>query len=290
MSGSERASIGQTLREARETEGMSVEAVAARLRLMQRQIEAIEADDFEGLGRPVFARGFVRNYAKLLGIEPDPLLDRMEGPKTEPAPVRRPEPPLPRSWLSSPWLIGLLVAGLAVVAAPIGLYWWLNQGEEALLHKVPLTVQLEPLELGASAAAPDTPGPTPEAHAPAAESSADAADPLSPARTPVLAAQETPVQPARGEAPAPAAPTGSAADGVLQFDFMGDSWVEIRDASGRMLHRQLNPAGSSIEVSGRPPFRLLIGNAAQARMTYNGRPIDLKPFIDVTVARFTLEE
>jgi cytoskeleton protein RodZ len=57
-----------------------------------------------------------------------------------------------------------------------------------------------------------------------------------------------------------------------------------------MLHRQLNPAGSSIDVPGRPPFEVVIGNAAQARLTYNGRPIDLKPFTDSTVARFTLEE
>jgi cytoskeleton protein RodZ len=77
---------------------------------------------------------------------------------------------------------------------------------------------------------------------------------------------------------------------VLHLEFGGEAWVEIRDASGRMLHRQLNPAGSSVNIPGRPPFDLVIGNAAQARMTYNGRPIDLKPFIGVTVARFTLEE
>jgi cytoskeleton protein RodZ len=57
-----------------------------------------------------------------------------------------------------------------------------------------------------------------------------------------------------------------------------------------MLHRRLNPAGSSVDISGHPPFDLVIGNAAQAHMSYNGRPIDLKPFIEVTVARFTLEE
>ena len=64
----------------------------------------------------------------------------------------------------------------------------------------------------------------------------------------------------------------------------------IKDASGRTLHRQLNPAGNSAIIQGQPPFDVLIGNAAQARMTYNGRPIDLKPFISLTIARFTLEE
>jgi cytoskeleton protein RodZ len=80
------------------------------------------------------------------------------------------------------------------------------------------------------------------------------------------------------------------ASSVVHLEFGAEAWTEIRDASGRMLHRQLNPAGSSVDIQGKPPFDVVIGNAAQARMTYNGRPIDLKPFIDVTVARFTLEE
>ncbi len=78
--------------------------------------------------------------------------------------------------------------------------------------------------------------------------------------------------------------------GVVRLEFGDAAWTEIKDATGRMLHRQLNQPGSSIEVRGQPPFEMVIGNATQARMTYNGRPIDLKPFIDVTVARFTLEE
>ena len=57
-----------------------------------------------------------------------------------------------------------------------------------------------------------------------------------------------------------------------------------------MLLRQLNPADSKLDVHGQPPFDLVIGNAPRVRMTYNGRPIELQPFIDGTVARFTLEE
>lgn len=285
MSEAGQASVGTLLREAREAREMSVDDVAARLRLMQRQVELIEADDFDGLGRPVFARGFVRNYARLLGMDPAPLLARMEGLETEPSPVRRAEPPLPRSWLSSPWLVVLLLIGLAVVVVPIGLYWWLNQGEDAWLHQVPVAVKVEPVELG-----------TPAAGAGAAVRDAAVLAGAGPADAAPLARADVP-PPAAPDAASPPAPdaatsaaSGPPAAGVLHFDFAGDSWVEVRDASGRAIHRQLNPAGSSIEVRGRPPFRLLVGNAAQTRMTYNGRPIDLKPFIDVTVARFTLEE
>ena len=287
MSEAGQASIGTLLREAREAREMSVDDVAARLRLMQRQIELIEADDFDGLGRPVFARGFVRNYARLLGMDPEPLLARMEGSEAGPSPVRRAEPPLPRSWLSSPWLVVLLLIGLAVVVVPVGLYWWLNQGEDELLHQVPRAVKVEPVELGTPAAGAG--GAAQEAGVPAGAGPADAA-PLAPADVTPSAAPDTAPAPAPAPGAVPPEPSGPPAAGVLHFDFAGDSWVEVRDASGRAIHRQLNPAGSSIEVRGSPPFRLLVGNAAQTRMTYNGRPIDLKPFIDVTVARFTLEE
>ena len=76
----------------------------------------------------------------------------------------------------------------------------------------------------------------------------------------------------------------------MHLDFGDEAWAEVKDASGRMLHRQLNPANSSVDIHGQPPFDVVIGNASQVRMTYNGRPIDLTPFIAVTVARFTLEE
>lgn len=275
--------VGQTLREAREALGMSVEQAAARLRLMHRQIEAMEAEDFEALGRPVFARGFVRNYARLLEIDPEPLLAQMEGPRTEQAPVRRPEPELPRSWLTSPWLILLLLASLLAVAVPVGLYWWLNQGEDELMSRMPSAEKVEPVELGVAPA--ET---TPPAQAPAAEPAAP-----EPPAGPVESTEPASAIDAAVAPPAPPPETvvePPASDGVLRMDFSDDSWVEIRDASGRVLHRQLNPAGTSIEVRGRAPFRLLVGNAGSVRLTYNGRPFDLKPFIDVTVARFTLEE
>src|SRR5512135_405358 len=103
MSEGGQASIGQILRGAREARGVTLDDAAVRLRLMHRQIEAMERNDFESLGQPVFARGFVRNYARLLGLAPEPLLARMDGAPAEPAPVSPVEPPLPHFWLTSPW-------------------------------------------------------------------------------------------------------------------------------------------------------------------------------------------
>ena len=92
MNESTERSVGQILREAREAQGMTLDAAAMRLRLMHRQVAAIEADDFDSLGQIVFARGFVRNYARLLGLAPDELLASMPGAPAEPAAVSQTEP------------------------------------------------------------------------------------------------------------------------------------------------------------------------------------------------------
>jgi cytoskeleton protein RodZ len=271
MSENSELSVGQVLREARKAQGFTLEDVAMRLRLMQRQVEAMEADDFESLGQAVFARGFVSNYARLLGLAPEALLSRMQGAPAAPAAVSNAVAPPPHSWLSSPWLILLLLGLLVVVAVPVMLYLWLNsEGDAELPAQVPsaaLSRSVPDAVPGAGAALPET---APDSAAGATES-----------------AEAASVEPASAEGATPKAEAGKS---VLHLEFGDESWVEIKDASGRMLHRQLNLPASSADVRGQPPFDVVIGNAAQARITYNGRPIDLKPFTDGTVARFTLEE
>ena len=279
MSESGQRLVGQILREAREAQGMTQEDAAARLRLMQRQVEAMETDDFQSLGQPVFARGFVRNYARLLGLAPEALLARMAGAPAEPTAVSPDAPPQPHSWLSSPWLILLLLGLLLLVVAPLSLYWWLNsEGGDGPSQRMSPATQGRP----APVAAPQPVAEPAEAARPVVDGVA-ATVPIAPAAP----AAEIPEAPEQLEAGTPEVPATS---GVLHLEFGDEAWVEIKDGSGRMLHRQLNPPGSRADVKGHPPFDVVIGNAAQARVTYNGRPIDLKPFIAVTVARFTLEE
>ena len=66
---------GGALRAARESQGLSVHEIASRLRLGPKQIEAMEADNFAVLPEPTIVRGFIRNYAKQLKINAQPLLD-----------------------------------------------------------------------------------------------------------------------------------------------------------------------------------------------------------------------
>jgi cytoskeleton protein RodZ len=79
------------------------------------------------------------------------------------------------------------------------------------------------------------------------------------------------------------------AERTLKFMFQGESWVEVRDSRGRALFQQLNPAGTEVEVTARPPFSIVVGNAPEVRMLMNGETYDLGPHTRVAVARFTIE-
>lgn len=280
------SSVGQSLREAREAQGMTLDEAAARLRLMHRQVEAMEAGDFESLGQPVFARGFVRNYARLLGLPADDLLVQMRGAMVEPVAVTRAEPPPPSSWLTSPWLVLVLLGLLMIVAVPVGLYLWLNSEPEELASP-PAIAQSRPAPAAVSTpvVAPSTTALSVVDPAPIPAVPSDTSATVAPAQVEASVAAPAEAPAPAAVAPAPAVPT---ATGAVHLEFDADAWTEIHDAQRRPLHRQLNRAGSSVDVRGQPPFRVVIGNATQARLTYNGQPVDLKPHINVTVARFTL--
>ena len=105
----------------------------------------------------------------------------------------------------------------------------------------------------------------------------------------VEAAKPQPPKPAPPPAITPVAAQKAAADRRLKLRFKGESWVEIKDRSGRVLLSRLNPPGSEAEVSGRPPFAVVIGNAPLVEMLYEDREFPLEPHTRVAVARFTVE-
>lgn len=129
-------SPGAHLRALREAAQMSVDDVAQQLKLSRRQVLAIENDEIDALPGPTFARGFIRNYARLLRVDPEPLLQ--SGPAAAPAP--EPMQPIARSMGELPqedggsgnWTRWVIPAGLVVVLiAGIALYEFTNVGTGA---------------------------------------------------------------------------------------------------------------------------------------------------------------
>ena len=128
-SGPESTGPGEALRRARELQGLSVQQAAERLNLDVVAVEALESDRFEALGAPVFAKGHLRRYAGLLGLQSDEVLasyDRSPAPHGQPTLVPRShgEFTTDRQRPRWPWVVGGLLLFLlaAAVVAYIGEY------------------------------------------------------------------------------------------------------------------------------------------------------------------------
>lgn len=114
---------GSLLRAAREACGMTEREAADRLNLMPHYVALIERDEYQSLRSPAFARGYVRSYGKLLGVEEEPLLqlfDEMFGGHLTARPNRVLRRPLQLQHTGAGVVVGLAVLALLVAA----LWWW----------------------------------------------------------------------------------------------------------------------------------------------------------------------
>ena len=294
---------GDQLRAARLQQGLEIADVARQLKLFPRQVEAMERDDFAALPGRVFVRGFIRNYARVLGIDARPLLE-MAGVALEAstdglpaiiapakaqavAAVIAPHGgdivvPMPLSASdnvrSHRWVIGAVVMTVAVL---VGYMLWYQS--DSTPNGSVVAVTLPPAAGSASEAAP----------APSAQGTADAAAGVSGGQTVERAVGAAPadvVAPPQGAAVVAAAdPADAGAGPAIRLSFTRAAWVEIRDRSGAVVFSQLSPAGAQRVVRGTPPFSLVVGNASGVAVVFDGRDIDLAPYTRTDIAHLTLE-
>ena len=312
------SSPGAQLRHAREARGESVHEVAFALKLSPRQVDALERDDFDALPGMAFLRGFMRNYARHVGLDAAPLLDavqRMAGQGSpDLSPIRNADGDLPSggSRRSGSFPAGLVVLVLLVLLA-VGWYFdWFRTGTspsaETVVESAPAfapapsqaiepqsAIQMTPPQPAAVDPAEDAPDQVPSGTAAADGESATAApDAAMDAAVETTPAGEAAAAPAADSvAASPAAPAAApaataAGSGQLSFRFGADSWVEVRDASGTILHSGTNRAGSTRSVQGTAPFTLVVGNAANVTLEQDGKAVDLAAHVRGSVARLTL--
>lgn len=281
--------VGARLLAAREKAGLSQAEAGAALKLGVRQIEALESGQWQKLPGPTFIRGFVRNYARLLGIDSaslmaqlddqltvrDPVLALPEGTHVampEKNPVRRND-----KWIVVSALLLLLLAGGLYLFATVRWSDW-----AADFSALSTFFAGEEEKKPAAPAGPELllpPGSTPE-------------QVVAPQAVPAESAEREPV-PAVTPQPAAAVPQ-QLADTVgvvpaLRLDFSQPSWVEVRDLRGNVLLSQHGQPGMSRDVAGSGPFVLVIGYAPGVTLSHRGKPVDLTPYIRGEVARLTLE-
>ena len=245
---------GARLRTAREAAGLTEADVAERLKMPVRVVRSLEEEDWARLGAPVFVRGQLRSYSRLLGLTTAPMMAA-----SGVAPV---EPPVlvPRMYTSP---MQRLVEQLArrlvyiVLTAAIAVPVWLATRPHlgTVAHDAaPLDV---PANVGAAGHLPPVAAPTSNDPSP-------------------LVASLTPL------------PSQTAAMPVIALQTTGDTWLEVIAPDGRRLEEALLHAGEKRTYAQGEIAQVVIGDTSSVSVQHNGQPVDLAPYARSNVARFTV--
>ncbi len=312
---------GATLLAERRRQSLSLGDVSRQLKLAVRQVEALERDDYSGF-RPVFVHGFIRNYAKLLGLDPEPLIraaDLMLSPPLaaaedaeEPQRVPLVEEPARKSNVNVAsvrrWgMVAIIVVVGIVLAFALGgrrgrdathtSEIVANRDKPAETMAVARPVEAEPpvakpAEVDATPAKPA--GPDSVDNKPVEKQAVEAASTSKPKTAeskPLPKAITTPA-PDAVSAPATAAEVAGSVEKIrVRMIFDREAWVEIKDRNGATIFGQLNAAGTRRSVSGEPPLNVVVGNASGVQLFKGEKNIDLVPHTraDIDLARLKVE-
>ena len=321
-----RVNPGETLRQARESNGWSLAEVALKLNLTVNSLTNLEAGAFDKLPGHTFARGYIRAYAKLLGMDQTALVqqfDQSTGTDSQGSNVHslgRIEEPVRVSHTI------LRIVSLLLLVAVIGggFFWWQDQTSQRAKDLTTLspehvevegadgTTQIHPLDEPEDQAVVEgqaeggTALALPQGNTAAqAEATAPAPAPTTPSApvpntAPAAATRATPA-PAVPAVPAPVvtapvapsaaavAPTAAVAgQGQVSLQFTADCWTQVSDGTGKVLLSGLKRKGENVSVSGKPPFAVRLGYARGAQVSYNGQVVDVAPFTSGETARLKL--
>ncbi|MSQ59467.1 MAG: helix-turn-helix domain-containing protein [Betaproteobacteria bacterium] len=314
--------VGAQLSQARQAQGLSLGEMARQLKLSVKQVDALERDDYSNFPGALWARGFLRNYARSLGLDADALIEKSGLAGEVPGSIiPGAGTPLPADTTRERRRTVYLV----IVFVVLGLFVLGLLGQRASKDRshasAPVTSPATSPAVPASSPAPETPAPPPPApvaatppvggemptastqvtapevpKAPSAASVTTPANPVPPeipqtggaaqsAPAPPVVSSAAPAAPATTEAAAPAAPKPR----TLRFTFTQSVEVEVTDANGVVLLANLQAAGTEKAVRGMPPFSISVGNVHAVRLVYRGREIDLMSRGWNGVAKFSLK-
>lgn len=275
MTESPTLSFGEELRRERVVREISLEEIAQATKISIRLLTALENSDLTKLPAPTFTRGFIRAYARHLGIDPEEkvnayLADLAGGPPEAPsgksARIRS------RFWRNRRATAGAIVGGAALVLVLLGL---IANPQRTTLRK-PLVrvappsapvafknvaVSNEPTPVIRAENRSPAAGPVPEAGGEKTEKDVAAS---------AAVKEESIAKASESVAPAADRPVGRISL-VLEFD--EDSWTKI-EADGRTVFVALARRGERKSFSAREEFRLTLGNAGAVRVTVDGRALE----------------
>jgi cytoskeleton protein RodZ len=274
---------GARLMAQRERAGLSVNDVAATLRLHPNQVRAIEQEDLGRLPALAYVRGFIRSYARVLRLDPAPLLldlnaklspaleSVVDGRATDIEAARA----AARERMFPQWAMGVAL----IILITLGIIGWRS------------TLQLPPAQpqIAAIAATSSPPAP-PQVSAPAAAPATTAASPTSePAPDSAAVIEPIPTPADTAEPTVVSSRSASGAPPTVLLRFNGNSWAEVTDRNGKILLSQLSLAGAEHALDGDLPLTVVIGDANFASVDVRGAAFNLQPFTRNNVARFIIK-
>ncbi len=298
--------LGEWLQQARLQRGLSLQALSARMCTTQSIVEALEREDFDHLGAPIYVIGHLRNYARAVELPVADVLTYYNRHYRLAAPVITPVKLIPRD-RTGDWLFAVLFYPLASGC----LLWLAYQGIEQAKNHLGVATVAPPTQVAEIATpAPVPPPPPPLADAPFRDVSPQAlaaapwpelpqtfspltstptpeASPVPP-RRPLLDSPISPAHAATNDAAQPPSATGKKAELVLAFSEV--CWLEVRDRDDNRLAYGMQQPNTVNTLSGKPPFTITLGNAQATRLVLNGETVDIQPFLPKrgSVARFLL--
>lgn len=288
-------SSGQLLRHAREQQQMTVQTLAAMLKVPVHKLQALEEDRWDALTDSVFTRSLALSVCRILNIPSEPVLaglPKLEGSKlsANPEGINAPFKDKTLRSLMSPShdsssgnAFKIVAALLIAVAGSAGLYFlpqWQSEEQETV-EAAPASVEPELMF------APQAPGVVVSVQE------------TTVAEQPAAAAQEPAPAPAETEAAAAAVPSADAAQPAeaqagagprLRFAASGDSWVQVRDAQNKVVMEKMMKAGDVLDQAAPSrPLKVVVGNAGATTLEVDGAALNLQESARNNVARFEVK-
>lgn len=247
---------GAFLRDAREKAGLSLQDVGSRLKMPLKVLQALEGEQWSQLGAPVFVRGQLRSYARLLKVDIDPFLAQADLETVRPAElVSHSYTPRAQRIFESAKRRAVYVVITAVIATPI----WMATRPHLAGNGNQTTASLDVM--------PNKPAK---------------------AGTPGTAAAPAERVPAAPYVASLTPPISRAPEAALSLVFKGDSWVQIVAPDGSSVEQALLKAGDQRSYQPGQVGRIVLGNAAAVEVQQAGSTVDLTPYRRANVARFTV--
>ncbi len=305
---------GELLRAAREAQGLSLDHLAATLKVTPAKLAALEEGRLDQLPDASFARALAQTMCRVLKIDPAPVLAGL--PAARVAPLASDKPALNQpfketrlapkmfdgdgeaGWsrlLRPQWLAPILLLVAAAVIYLLPDSFELPKWQGAAVPADPVASQAMAPEQTADGVLPAPTASDALVLDPAAPAASDASG-LSP--TPVASEAGLTASAASALVPAVVMPTGAtnpspdmqaSADGPVALMVTEDSWIEVIDGGGNIRLSRIVRAGESMAMGGVAPWKLRIGHVGGVKVTLRGQPVDLTPHARNNVARLELK-